>query len=422
MSGSADGTVAAILGELAGAAAERNGLPPSLLGGYLTALLEVARTGRRLSAAEEQECRRLGAEAAGDGVGLPALVDLYMTASARLWPHLPVLLDAARDPPRPAGELIAMGEAVWRAADTALAAVTGGHAEELAAAVRREEALRQEFLDDLLSGRSDVGSLVRRGEPLGLRLAATHVAVVAGTDRPVDAGMRLSAVVDEARARIGNRGLLVAAKDGRLVCLLSSPPADDADRGPDPAADALAELAGPVVGRLTGRPDWRVGVGRPHAGPQGVPRSYREAVEALGLGERLALPEPVARARDLLAYRVLLRDETATADLVEVVLGPLTGARGGAEPLLQTLEAYFATGGNAAETARRLHLSVRAVTYRLRRVADLTGRDAADPADHLTLLLAVTAARLLDWPGRRPPAGRAARRTTRSRFPGPGRE
>jgi DNA-binding PucR family transcriptional regulator len=65
---------------------------------------------------------------------------------------------------------------------------------------------------------------------------------------------------------------------------------------------------------------------------------------------------------------------------------------------VQTLEAYYESGGNAAGAARRLFLSVRAVTYRLQRVQELTGYSAADPAHHLPLLVAVTGARLLDWP------------------------
>ena len=59
-----------------------------------------------------------------------------------------------------------------------------------------------------------------------------------------------------------------------------------------------------------------------------------------------------------------------------------------------------AAGNNAAEAARRLHLSVRAVTYRLQRVQELTGYSPSRPAQHLTLLVAVTGARLLDWPRR----------------------
>jgi DNA-binding PucR family transcriptional regulator len=68
------------------------------------------------------------------------------------------------------------------------------------------------------------------------------------------------------------------------------------------------------------------------------------------------------------------------------------------EPVLATLEAYFDAGGNATEAARRLHLSVRAVTYRLARVRDLTGIDAARPDQRFGLQAAVLAARVLGWP------------------------
>ena len=104
------------------------------------------------------------------------------------------------------------------------------------------------------------------------------------------------------------------------------------------------------------------------------------------------------QARDLLLYRVLGRDQAALVDLVQALLDPLTRARGGAEPLLQTLETYFATGAVATETARQLHMSVRTVTYRLAKVKTLTGQDPADPAQRLALHVAVLGARLLDWP------------------------
>jgi DNA-binding PucR family transcriptional regulator len=66
--------------------------------------------------------------------------------------------------------------------------------------------------------------------------------------------------------------------------------------------------------------------------------------------------------------------------------------------VLETLYAYFAGGHNASETARRLHLSVRAVTYRLARARDLTGYDPADARQRFTMHAAVLGARLLDWP------------------------
>jgi DNA-binding PucR family transcriptional regulator len=95
---------------------------------------------------------------------------------------------------------------------------------------------------------------------------------------------------------------------------------------------------------------------------------------------------------------VIGRDQAAIVDLVRAVRSPLTSARGGAEPLLQTMQTYFATGAVATETAARLNMSVRTVTYRLAKVKALTGHDPADPAQRLALHTAVMGARLLDWP------------------------
>ncbi len=392
-----------VAAEVTDAAAHEHDLPGSLLDGYVTTLISVAVDGRRLTVDEEGHCRQLGAVAAEQGVGLPTLVDLYMTASRRLWPRLPRLVGDARGRPIGSSEIVAVGEAVWRGADTALAALAAGHVDAHREVVRREEAFRRELVDDLLTGWSEVGPLVERAERLGLALTGSNTVTVAATDRPVDSGMPLATWLEQAvRARFGDRGLLVAAKDGRLVTVFSSGP-PHAGRGDD--VQTLAELAGPAVARLTRRPHWRVGVGRTQPGPRGVLRSYREAVDALEVAARLDLPYRVVHARDMLVYRVLLRDEAAISDLVGTVLGPLTEARGGPEALITTIEEYFASGRNAASTGRQMHLSVRAVTYRLQRVKELTGYDPVHPADQLSLLVAVTGARLLDWPVTPLPAG-----------------
>ncbi len=104
-------------------------------------------------------------------------------------------------------------------------------------------------------------------------------------------------------------------------------------------------------------------------------------------------------------YRVLIRDQAAIVDLIQAVLTPLTEARGGAQPLLLTLEAYFAAGEVATDAARRLNVSVRTVTYRLTKVKELTGHDPGDPGQRFTLHIAVLGARLLEWPSRDLPRG-----------------
>ncbi len=412
----------------AAASREAGGVPVGLLGDYLPAVAEAAAGGRRLTAAELSGYGRSGEQAALSGVALRGLVDLFLSATWRLWRELP----AGTSPTA----VRAAGLAVLRAADDAVAAAAEGFERALLTVARREEAERREFFDDLLSGRGGVGDLIVRGDQLGLRLAGPHQVVVAGsaaagaTLNP--AGVAVDAVVADAAAP---SPALVATRGGRIVAITGAADGKEADR----VARALARLLAraqpdtgqpppgtgtgqPPPGTGTGQPPpgtgtgqapagpwpsrpWRIVVGRPYPGPSGVVRSYEEAAEALDVAERLGLPEPVASAADLLVYQVLLRDRTAITDLVRTVLMPLGTARGGAAPLLATLAAYFARGGVAAAAARDLHLSVRAVTYRLARVRDLTGRDPGLPADVLTLQVAVIGARLLDWPATPLPAG-----------------
>ena len=201
---------------------------------------------------------------------------------------------------------------------------------------------------------------------------------------------------------LGIARVLVATKDGRLVVLVPGelPAMSSASRGRRERPDAC-----PGRTQAARKGSWRVAAGRPHLGAYGIARSYEEAREALTLAERLHLDTDAVHGRDLLVYRVIGRDQAALADLVQSVLTPLTQARGGAEPLLQTLEAYFATGEVATETARRLHMSVRTVTYRLAKVKTLTGHDAADPAQRFALHVAVLGARLLNWPTHELPVG-----------------
>src|SRR3712207_1109661 len=219
-----DSHVDELLSEVAEAASARHGLPPALLDGYPRALMTVARTGRMLSAEEQATCRRLGGEAVAMGVGLPALVDVHMNTSRRLWSRLPELLGASRGRPVRPAELMGIGEAVWRAADAALAALTAGYVEAQRLVVRREEEFRLEFVDDLLTGRAPVGLLIERAESFGLHLNGAHVVVVAEAHRPVDSASGVRGAAEDAlRARFGERGLLAAARNGRLVCVLSCP-------------------------------------------------------------------------------------------------------------------------------------------------------------------------------------------------------
>ncbi|MFD7279474.1 PucR family transcriptional regulator [Streptomyces sp. NPDC059862] len=343
-------------------------IPEDYLDGYAQLLADVSATGRRLTRDEIESRRALGERAADSGFGLRALVGAHLAATRAAWPSGPSSADST---------LAAVQQAVDAFAE--------GYERAQRLAVRQEEAARREFIDDLLYGRSDLGRLAERAERFGLRLSHAHAVAVAQGPAPYDEGDPVTRQVEQALiARFGDRDILLTTKDGRLVCIA---PGDQ-----DQVLSSFAKQAHVATD------GGRVAVGRPRPGPGGVVHSYEEALNALELAERLDLDDPVLLAADLLVYPVLTRDRQAMADLVQGTLGPLTTARGGAEVLLDTLTAYFDSGCVAAEAARRLNLSVRALTYRLERIRKLTGANPADPAHRYMLQTAVIGARLLGWP------------------------
>ncbi|MGK5640975.1 PucR family transcriptional regulator [Streptomyces sp. URMC 126] len=355
--------------------------PDHYLAGYADILLDASATGRRLRREELDSRRALGERAARGPYGLRQLIGAHLAATRALTSALP-LAPGGRD-------ARAVMDGVLAAAEQAVDAFADGYERARRLAVRQEEAARREFIDDLLHGRGDLGLLSERAEHVGLRLARTQAVAVAAGPEPFrdlhGTARQVEAAFGARFPSLAEHRVLLATKSGRLVCVA---PGDGRD-----LIDFFAERALDATG---GR--GRVAVGRPQPGPGGVARSYEEALNALDLADRMGLPAPVLRAEDLLVFPVLTRDRQAMADLVRSTLGPLRQARGGAEPLLETLHAYFDAGCTAAEAARRLSLSVRALTYRLERIHRYTGTDPADPLHRYTLQTAVIGARLLGWP------------------------
>ncbi|MCZ7461944.1 PucR family transcriptional regulator [Streptomyces sp. WMMC940] len=268
----------------------------------------------------------------------------------------------------------------------AAVALSEGYETAHRAAIRREEAGRREFVDDLLEGRTPLGQLAERAERFGLRLVGPHRVAVARARTAFEAGAASTRYVEDGlTTRFGVEHVLITTKDGLLVCVASGTVAQ------------LPELFAAQAGESVTEP-CRVAVSRPRTGPSGIVRSYQEARRALDTAAQLGLGSPVVNASDLLVFQVLGRDRAAISDLVLTVLGGLAQARGGPEALLETLTAYFAAGCGNTTTARRMGVGVRTVGYRIARIRELTGYDPTDPDQRYVLQTAVLGARLLGWP------------------------
>lgn len=122
--------------------------------------------------------------------------------------------------------------------------------------------------------------------------------------------------------------------------------------------------------------------------------AHRGATEAIAGMNAVAgwsgAPRPVS-ARELLPERALLGDNTAIAALETEVMRPLADA---GPALTDTLDAYLDAGGAIEACARQLFVHPNTVRYRLKRIADFTGRDPTMPRDAYVLRVAASVGRL----------------------------
>jgi DNA-binding PucR family transcriptional regulator len=122
--------------------------------------------------------------------------------------------------------------------------------------------------------------------------------------------------------------------------------------------------------------------------------AYHSASEAISGMNAVAgwrgAPRPV-HARELLPERALMGDASAIAALHTDVMRPLADA---GPALTETLDAYLDCGGAIEACARKLFVHPNTVRYRLRRIADFTGRDPTQPRDAYVLRVAATVGHL----------------------------
>lgn len=351
---------------------------------YRDLLIEAARRGKAPAKKDLDSVVSDGERAARDGVPLQLLICAYLRELETAWGHLPNVSDASTIRERQVAAL-----AVLTATRRVVEAVTEGHERSTRISIGQEATRRRRFIDDLLGGgNADPIVLTERAERFGVLLHGGHLVAVAQRAAGFSPGDPVAARLETALVdRFGSRNVLITVRDNLLVCVT-----------PESMRGVVGELSHQLVLALGPECDWRIGLGRQHTGASGVAQSYEEARNALRIAERLGLRAPVLNASDLLVFPVLLRDQSAIIDLIATVLGPLVHARGGPQPLLETLAAFFDSHGNTTATARRLNISVRAVTYRLGRIAHLTGYTPTEPTQRFTLEAAVLGAKLLDWP------------------------
>lgn len=269
------------------------------------------------------------------------------------------------------GEEHALREAILRySREVAFAAaqVYASVAETRGAWDARLEAL---VVDALIRGEDDA-ELPGRAASIGWG-AVGEVAVVVGTAPSGDPEVVIQTLLQAARPK--EVRALAGVHGDRLIVVLGNAP--DPGKALAPVLDQFGPgpvVIGPVVRNLS-------------------LATASAAAAVSGLDAAPAWPDaprPVA-AGELLPERALAGNLTARQELLDEVYIPLRDA---GSSLLETVTAYLDTGSGMEATSRELFIHANTVRYRLRRVADITGRTPSNPRDAFALRVALVLGRL----------------------------
>jgi sugar diacid utilization regulator len=142
-----------------------------------------------------------------------------------------------------------------------------------------------------------------------------------------------------------------------------------------------------------------VGIGGVCRSPADISRSYDEARRTIDVAWRMGRDGTAVVFDDLGIHRLLLQvaDPAQLREFAwEVFGGVARGAKGNAAEYLSTLVCYFRANNSPQRASKTLHVHPNTVSYRIRRIEEMTGLDLDNYRDRL---MAEVALEILDAVG-----------------------
>ena len=314
--------------------------------------------------------RRAGRVKAENGIPMASLLHAYRLAGLQMWEEM----QARAVGPERADELLRHSSRLWGLVDTFSGEAAGAYRGIIEERERRDEQARSVMLLRILDGTAGSGEVAGLLRALGLPDRAIHV--VAAAERRSTGEDPLPALAE----RLLGAGIPSAwtTWQGEVVGLLACRDASGVER----AQQLVAATARS-----------RVGLSRPFTSVATAAAAVEQARIAIACLDGSS--EGTHRYGSAPLDVLVVAQPALAAELRDGVLAGLLSpeVRDG-DVLIDTLEAWFATSGSSAATAKRLHCHRNTVLHRLGRVHALTGRLTTNPAEAAELYVAIRAARL----------------------------
>ena len=265
-------------------------------------------------------------------------------------------------------------------------------------ALEVETRLRAGLLEDLFSGAAVEDLVVERALAFGYdlrRRSRVFVLEAAAADGRRATPESAYALAVECAGRWAKQSL-VAVHGGAVVVIVPEEPDHGGERRFEDALTASAAARLPQAPVSTA-------VGTECEAVEDYRTSYLAARRGLDLLRLLDRPGQVFSFRDSTLESMLLqstRPEVVVRFIARYVTPLEDYDRHHTSELRRTLEVYYEVGGVLEEAARRLHVHVSTLRYRLKKAAQLLGIDLKDGAAALDLQVALKAERILAAHGR----------------------
>ena len=276
---------------------------------------------------------------------------------------------------------------------------------KISARAEVEQALMGELAVDLVHGAySTDETILMRAARMGYDLTVARDMIVMHVDNLDEPSFRLSereiirlkrrifqAISSEVTA--ASAASVVAVVDDRTLILAAVAPATGGECDSRDFAESLQHKLRVYFPELS----FSIALGDRCSQPRDYAEAFDVARRALDAMMNLGKAGVVVGACELGIYRLVLEatDNEALRAYVVAELAPLLedGRRG--RELVDTLQAYVASGFNQRETARRCYVHINTVANRLERIGQRLGRDLSDPEVLVEVALALRLATLM---------------------------
>lgn len=315
--------------------------------------------------------RETGRRRAEQGAPLPEVLRAFRIGFTEIWNVL--VEEATRAGPETVRTLVSAATTLWYLVDDYAVALTGSYRDTAAEITLRQQKERSALVEALFSGTLVAQAEVWRiAEILQVPVDGTFVVIAAETP----------ALGKEALPNIESRlDVNHLSSAWRLTPEIQAGVVSLRSRA---AQSTVLEL-------LRRHAQGRIGVSPSFRGLEHTPRGLHFARVALA-----SLPPDqtgVTQFDDSPLTGLLTSSPEEATQLAHQVLGPVLRLGNDSAVLLDTLSAWFDSGGSTKEAAQLGHCHPNTVRYRLRKLQNTLGRSLTNPTDQAELLAALRALR-----------------------------